>query len=712
MPLSHQPSAGPAPLDFERLLRPLLRRAWVLVLCVILGGAAAAVYVARSPKIYAGHEVVEVAQEAQQVIGFKDTRPEDYKSSEVLKTIEQTLSAGSLLLRVARVNHLEGNPTFLATRPGGAHYPDAEIIEQMSRKVSVNIRRGTRLIDIMVEDRDPALAAQLARSLVEEYRRQTLDQKQDAQRDANGFLVQEERRLKEKLSASERELADYRQAHRAVSLDEKQNIVVEKLRELSAKVTDAKSRRLQWEADLGKLQPLNARSTQELLTLSSINSAPSVAEVRRQINEKEAAFAAIKERYGPKHIKYIEASQTLQRLNADLATEVGKAAAAATTSYQAAVSAEKSLEDALHEQEKISLELDSLSIPYRALVRQSESDRALYENVLNRMKENGIAQSADPDNLRVIEPANIQSHPIKPSRLRSLALGLIAGGCLGVALALFLEWTNHSLQTVDQAENTLRLTLLAAVPALKRSGVRDWPLLPKAALAQREAFRGLRTTLDLSNRDKNARCVLFTSAIPGEGKSFCSVNYAAALAQQGRRTLLINADLRRPCGYESVLLGANAEKLPGLADCLKGDHPLAQTVHPTPVENLFFCPAGSRTDEAAELVSRPRFASMLAEAAGGFETIVVDTPPVNAVTDSLAMAPHAGVVCLVVRPGWAPLKAVLRCIHYLTMAGAAPAGFVFNRLEVGALGAKSAYYYYGSEYHQPREGRAPASPGI
>ncbi len=705
---NHTPSA-PATLDFERLFRPLLRHAWVIILCVILGGAAAAVYVVRSPKIYAGHEVVEVAQEAQQVIDFKDTRPEDYKSSEVLKTIEQTLSAGSLLLRVAQVNHLEGNPTFLPAKPGGGHYTDAEIIDRMSAKVSVNIRRGTRLIDILVEDRDPALAAQLARSLVEEYRHQSLDRKADAQQQANGFLVQEERRLKEKLTASERELAEYRQAHQAVSLDDKQNIVVEKLRELSAKVTDAKSRRLQWEADLGKMQPLNAHTTQELLTLASINAAPSVAEVRRQINEKEAAFAAIKERYGPKHIKYIEANQTLQRLNADLAAEVNKAAAAATISYQAAVASEKSLEDALHEQENISLQLDSLSIPYHALVRQADSDRALYENVLNRMKESGIGQNADPDNLRVIEAATVQSRPVKPSRLRSLALGLVAGCGLGIAFALFLEWTNHSLQTVDQAENALHLTLLAAIPALKRSRAKDWPLLPKGALSQREAFRGLRTTLDLSANGKNARCVLFTSAIPGEGKSFCSVNYAAALAQQGRHTLLINADLRRPCGYEAALLGKSADALPGLVDCLKGDKPFAQTVHPTPVENLFFCPAGSLTDEAAELVSRPRFASTLAEAAGVFDCIVVDSPPVTAVTDSLAMAPHAGVVCLVVRPGWAPVKAVLRSIHYLTMAGAAPTGFVFNRLSVGALGAKSAYYYYGSEYHQPREDRAPAS---
>ena len=328
------------------------------------------------------------------------------------------------------------------------------------------------------------------------------------------------------------------------------------------------------------------------------------------------------------------------------------------------------------------------------------------------MKETGIGQSADPDNLRVIEEATVPIRPVKPSRLRMLALGLMAGLGLGMVGVLLLELMNHSLQTVDEAESALRLPLLAAVPVLKKARSDKWPLLPRSANPQREAFRGLRTTLDLLNKDKGARCVLFTSAIPGEGKSFCSLNYAAALAQQGRHTLLINADVRRPCEYENALLGASSKGMPGLVDCLTGQKPFAQTVHGTPVENLFFCPAGKPTDEAAELVSRPQFAEMLASAAGVFDCVVVDTPPVNAVTDSLAMAAHAGVVCLVVRPSWAPLKAIQRCIKLLTMAGAAPAGFVFNRLAIGALGAKSAYYYYGGEYHRARGQDEAAIEGI
>lgn len=707
MSLSHH-STPPAPLDFERIFRPLWRRAWVFALCLALGGGAAAFYLSRSPKIYAGHEVVEVAQEGQQVIDFKDSKNEDYKSLEVLKTIEQTLSAGSLLLRVVQVNHLEQNAVFAPPRPG-APYSEAELIERMAAHVSVNIRRGTRLIDILVEDRDPALAAKLTHSLVQEYRNQGLDQKSLAQREANDFLVKEERRLKTRLTESERALNDYREKNRAGSLDDKQNIVVEKLRELSAKVTEAKGKRLQWEADLGKMQPLGNRSTQELLTLSSINTAPPVAALRAQINEKEAEFAGIKTRYLWKHIKYIQAKESLDKLTAALDSEVTKAANAATQSYQASLVSEQSLQEALQEQEKLALNLDALSVEYHALLRTAESDRALYENVLTRMKETGFAQNAGADRLRVVETATVPSRPVKPSRLRTLALGLVAGAAMGTALALFLEWINHSLRTVDQAEAALRLTLLAAVPAVKRERGSAWPLLPRSALPQREAFRGLRTTLDLASGGKSARCVLFTSAIPDEGKSFCSVNYAAALAQQGRHTLLINADLRRPCGYDRALFKDPATPRAGLVDCLTGDKPFAQTVHPTTVENLSFCPAGSPTEEAADLVSRPRFAGMLAEAAGIFDCVVIDTPPINAVTDSLAIAPHAGVVCLVVRAGWAPAKAIQRCIQMLTMAGAAPAGFVLNRHAITELGAKSAYYYYGSEYHQPRKDREPAS---
>ena len=692
-------AAGTGLLDFTRLFQIAWRRAWLPVLCGALALAAGFAYLAVTPKIYEAHAVVQVEQSPRRVMDFKDTGDDgDYKSSDVLKTFEQVLTNGSLLERVVAANHLAQNPLFAPPRPGGATYTPAELRERMAAKVNVSLRRGTRLIDILVDDRDPALAAQLAQSLVDEYHRQNLEQRLRASQEAGGFLSAEEARLKGKLEASEAGLAKYRADNQAVSLEDKQNIVVEKLKELNARVTEAKSKRLALESDIAKINAAHGTDTDALLQIASINAVPEVADLRRQINEKAGEFAAVKERYLYKHIKYQEAEGNLKKLQTALQGEVANAADVVKSSYQAAVDAENRLEGALRDQEQESLRLDTVSLPYNEMLRQSQSDRALYESVLARQKETSVnAGDADPSDVREVESPTVPVRPVKPSRLKTLALALMAGLGAGLAVAFGLEFLKHTFQTVDQAEDLLRLPSLAVVPEWKRRH-RDGDSLEldgEAALPHREAFRTLRTTLGMI-RNKETRTFLFTSAVPAEGKSFCSYQFASALARRGCHTLLLNADLRRPCEYERALgLGGKL----GLGECLAGATTLAQAVHPTPVPHLFICPAGRRSADASELLAGEKFAPLLAEALKVFDRVVIDTPPINAVSDCLLMAPHVEAVCLVVRARSTPVKATLRALRMLALGGVAPVGFILNRLPLG-LGAKSAYYYYGADYHQ------------
>ncbi len=694
-----QPGAGT--LDFNRVFQIAWRRAWLPLLFAALALGLGFLYLLVTPKVYQAHAVVQVEQSPRRVMDFKDAGSDgDYKATEVLKTFEQVLTNGSLMERVVRVNNLDKNALFAPPRPGGAPYTPAELRERMLAKVDVTLRRGTRLIDILVNDRDPAMAARLAQSVVDEYHKQILEQRLQAAGEAKTFLAGEEQRLGKNLADSEAELARYRAQNQAVSLEDKQNIVVEKLRELSARVTEAKGKRLQLESDIAKIKAANGTDDDALLQLASINAVPTVADLRRQINEKEAEFAAIKERYLYKHIKYKEAESNLTKLQNALRAEIGNAADQVKASYQSAADNENRLAGALHDQENDALALDKTAIPYNALQRQSQSDRALYESVLARMKETGVdAQAAAPDDVREIESPTVPSRPVKPSKLKTLALALGAGLCAGFALALALELLKHTFQTVDQAEILLGLHSLSVVPEWKRRH-RDalnkgMALTGEAELPHREAFRTLRTTLAMAD-NKETRSFLFTSAIPDEGKSFCSYHFASALAQSGCHTLLLNADLRRPCEYERVLkLGGKA----GLSDCLAQTAQLAQVVQETGVQNLFVCPAGKRTSDAAELLAGDRFGPLLAEALKVFDRVVIDTPPINAVSDCLMMAPRADAVCLVVRARFTPVKAVQRAVRLLAMGGTTPVGFILNRLPMG-LGAKSAYYYYGAEYHE------------
>lgn len=685
-------------LDFNRLGQIAWRRCWLPVLFTLLGVGAGLYYLSKSPKMYQGVAVVQVEQEPREMMKFQDAgSDQDFRSPDVVKTFEQVLSNGSLLLAVVRANGLDHDPNFAPPRPG-APYSDSELIERMTAKVAVEIRRGTRLIDIRVEDRDPVVAAALAKSLVDEYFRQEVAQKHELSRGAGEFLAGEEALLKKKLDDSERAIAKYRTDNQAVSLEDKQNIVVEKLRELSAKVTEAKGRRLALEADIARINAGGVKpDPASLLQLASITETPAVADLRRQINEKEGEFAAVKERYKYKHIRYIEAQSNLQKLHEALDAEVIKAAAVINLTYDSARETEAKMQNALHEQEQAALDLDRIAIPYNALLRQTKADRDLYESVLTRRKETQFGQGTAPNDLRVIQAPTVPSHPSKPSRLKILAAGALVGGFLGVALAFVLELLNHTLQTVDQAEGVLGLPLLSAVPELKKRrraagialvGVDDTP--------QREAFRTLRTTLASSVQGKETRSFLFTSAVPGEGKSFCSANFAATLAKQGCHTLLIAADLRRAGDFPGV---PDLKEKPGLGDCLAHDLPLARAVHPTSVQNLFVCGAGERSGEPAGLLARARFQEVLREALTVFDRVVVDTPPINAVSDALLMAPHVEAVCLVARACSTPVNAILRACRTLARAGVTPVGFVLNRMPLG-FGARGAYYYYGEEYHE------------
>ena len=695
-------------LDFHRLGMIALRRLWLPLLFISLGVGAGFYYLSKSPKLYVGVAVVQVEQEPREMMKFQDAHgDQDYRSPDVVKTFEQVLSNGSLLLAVVRANGLDHDPSFAPPKPGGAPYTDSELIERMSAKVAVEIRRGTRLIDIRVEDRDPVVAAKLARSLVDEYFRQEIQQKLDLSRGAGEFLAGEEKRLKAKLDESERALAQYRTDNQAVSVEDKQNIVVEKLRGLNVRVTEAKGKRLALEADIARIKGAGATPDPAmLLQMASIAEVPSVADLRRQINDKEGEFAAIKERYKFKHIRYIEAQSNLQKLREALGSEVVKAAGVINLTYQAARETETKLQGALHEQEQAALDLDRVAIPYNALQRQTQTDRALYDSVLTRMKETRVGQGTALNDLRVVQAPTVPFHPSKPSRLKILLAGALVGGFAGVVLAFVLELFNHTLQTVDQAEGILGLPLLAAVPELKKQRRADSGVALVGAddTPQREAFRTLRTTLAAGSQDGETRSFLFTSAVPNEGKSFCAANFAATLAKQGCHTLLIAADLRRVADFP---LAEDLKDKPGLGDCLAHGLPLARAVHPTSVQNLFICGAGERSGEPAGLLAGARFQEVLREALGVFDRVVVDTPPINAVSDALLMASHVAAVCVVARACSTPINAVLRACRTLARAGVTPAGFVLNRLPM-SFGAKGAYYYYGEEYHDAERTQAGA----
>jgi succinoglycan biosynthesis transport protein ExoP len=665
--------------DFAHFYHLLLGKAWMIILFVTLSLSMAIAYLICAPKIYESRAVVEVDQETPKVNNIQDFNGDnaaDIKAPEVLKTIEQALLSETLLLQVVKVNGLDKDLLFAPTKKDGSAYLESELADRFKSKVNVAVRRGTQLIDITVGDTDPKRAKRLAESMVKEFVNQSFEKTLGLAETASDYLRQESDRLKAKLQNAEQAVQNFREEHNAVSLEDKQNIIVEKLKDLNLKVTEAKGERLKLEADVAAIKQGKAKTPDELLVLSSVATLPVVAALRQELADKESKF---------------KAQSQLKGLQQSLNRTLVKVGSMVIKSYETAKSTESKLKAALEEQEQAALELNKIAIPYNALVRDVETDRALYESVLTRMKVTNVAKGIWDNNIRVIETPFVAARPAKPVKSKILLLALMGGFVAGCGLVVGTEMADNSIRSVDQVEKISRLPVLTSVPESKRKDLdKESVLNSDPASYEAEAFRSLRTTLSFLGPEKDRKTVLFTSANPAEGKSYCSLNYAVALAQTGLRTLLIDADLRRPNLSKVVLADPKAR---GLTDCLTRRASIVDCCKPASIENLFILPAGEKASKPVELLASCDFAGVLKEAAIHFDRIVLDSAPVNAVSDTQLIVKSIQSVCFVVRAVKTPGRAIVRACSLLAQTGNRPDGIVFNRLP-----RRSRDRYYFSDY--------------
>jgi capsular exopolysaccharide synthesis family protein len=728
-------------LDLRHIYHLLLLRWWVIAIITGICTMAAAGWVMRQPKIYEARAVLQVQQQEQQISQIEGVVQDNPSSIDFINTVVQALTSRNLMIRVVDANRLRENPAFTAP---GSHPTEIQLADKLRSKVKVALRRGTRLIDITVSDRDPVMARDLASSVVREFLKENFSQRLAVSKVATEFLKEEADKLKKKLEESELKLQRYKEQNRAVSLEDRQNITVERLREVSTKVTEANSQRLRLEADIEQVRKVGPQNTDELLRIRSVAELPQVATARAQLGEANTELDALQERYGHKHPKLIAALKRIESLRATLAVNAAKAGEILQRQYDAAVQTESKLAGALEEQENAALELNKIAIPYNVLQRDVESDRSLYESLLQRMKETSVTGPVEQAPYTLVEEPMVPSYPSKPNVRRTVTLAFAFSLLLAVGGLIALDMFDSSLRSVDEAERFLNLPALVGIPnhrhlsvkgghrhspdpssragstygsgyprqdnnpeeveefastVLAKSDRENYPIAaiedPASSLA--EAYRTLRVSLSMLGPEEERRVLLFVSAIPEEGKTYTSLNTAVVLAQQGYRTLLIDADLRRPSLHKAIQ--ARVQMPIGLTDFFSGNSKLQEVIQQTDIENLFLLPAGRRAPNPAELLSSSDLGKLIEQLLKKFDRIVIDSAPVNAVSDTLVLAPHAHKTILVIRAGKTHRKAIERGLLLLRKSGAKLAGFVLNRLPTGRA-ASYYYYYYGDKYEK------------
>lgn len=680
-------------IGLRDIWQTFLDKAW-LVVCVMLAAAALGVWHgARSPVIYQSKAVLYFDSGEIQVLNIQDIERKEKAGLDLLHSIANNLKSSIILRRVVRHNELTNHVYFTQ---GTNRVGEDVLVRHLAGAVDVKLRRTTRLFDVTVELGDAKLTQIIGQGVLDEFLKQISEERVGAGTNAGHALLASESTIKARLLKAEHAVAEYRRTNN-ISLQDTSDILTVEFKALAEKLNEAKDEVRLLELEWGMSQKVG-NSVEELLKLPMIARSPEVVALKEKLQAQEAKLSNLQLRYREKHPAMIQARNELSTIRAQFEEEIRRAPERLKLMREGALAKEKKLDGELKEQEKKLGNLSLLRIEYDRLQREAASERKLYDTVINRLREidltGGIEKKSE---YKIIEPASLPTYPIRPNKRVILAYALVMGLAISVGLVWLLQQLDNSIKSVDHAERVFGLPVLGAIPKNKLVTDGKGRLFitddPQSLCA--EAFRTLRAALGLLGRDEDRKVVLFTSAVPSEGKSFTGANYAVSHAQQGKKTLIIDLDLRKPSLSETF--GVSSNQI-GATDVMLGREPFEKAVQTTRFENLFLMTAGKMVPNPAELLAGPWAKQLIAEASKRFDKVVLDNAPVNAVSDTLLICKEAHTICLVMHARRTPVRVVSRALEMLRRAGGKPSGVVLNFLP-GSAGAGYYYYYSGNKYY-------------
>jgi len=697
-------------------MRVLIKRKYMVIAVVVGIFMTVAIASLRQTPVYDAVGRIAVNKADSNLIAFKDSTPDTdyvYEQSD-LDTEVHILQSDLLALQVIRKLNLDKHPEF------GGHSDQkqanlvADPLQADSNRVSsllagfhgrlrVALIPNTRIMEIHFTSTDPQLAALAVNTLASVYVEQNYQTKFESTMAASDWLSKQLVDLQMKVETSQEKLVRYQKEHEILGTDEKTNIITEKLGELNKEMTTAESDRMQKEAVFRQTQ-----SNDPVAIAAAIVSDPA-AMLLEKLRDQEATIrvqiADLSIQFGPSYPKIAQLNNQLKEIDHQFQTETEKAVDHLKGQYLAALQREEMLRGAFDKQKQEANKLNESAIEYSILKRDLDSNRTLYEGLLEKLKEASVTAGLKSNNFRIIDAARVPTYPSEPNIPRNLSFALVLGVVSGVGLAFLLENMDNTVRTPEQATALSGLASLGMIPLGSKSG-NNGPHGKRLALTaasrevvetvtqvrpqsqMAESYRALRTSLLLSNLGAPPRVIMVTSARPQEGKTTTSINTAIVLAQKGVRVLLMDADLRRPSVHKTLGMGPRS----GLSNVLTGSATVQQTITPSQIlPNLFIMPAGTPPPNPAELLASSNMRDLLAELRPQFDHIVIDTPPTLSVTDAVVLSPRADATILVIRSGQTTKQALRRARDILMQVNAHVAGVLLNAVD---LTSPDYYYYY------------------
>jgi capsular exopolysaccharide synthesis family protein len=584
-----------------------------------------------------------------------------------------------------RLRRLGGPPPQTEPRPDET--PDeSALVDMFLSRIAVSPVRDSRLVDVSFASMEPEFAARAVNALAEEYVAQNLALKLQATEGMLAWLTQELDNQQKKVQEAEAALADYRERQNAMSLDDKQNIVLARLNKLNDDVLLAKTKKARAEVLYSQIQALTPA---ELADAPAIAQHGQVAEAKDRVQEAQRQRAQLAERYGERHPELQKANAEVQEARRQYDLEITRAAQAIRNDYETAMLEERTFTQNLNAARADAQDLSRRSVDYNLMEREANSNREVYQALLQRENELRVSSNSRANNVRIVDTAEIPKTPEGSSGRRSWPIGMALGLVLAVAVPFALDYINDTVKTPEDIARLLKLPFLGLVPSVRGD---KHPLLASSHIPHDfgEAFRSLRTALMSKFDSAGTKIVVFTSAQPLEGKTTTAVNVAMALAYGGARVLVIDGDMRRP-GLHRLLRLTNER---GLSQVLIGQARLRDVIQRTVDPNLLAVTAGRTPPNPSELLSSERMRILLSNLEHGpFDWIIVDTPPVLAVTDAVILAPLVSGVAFVVGAEMTRRRLAERALETLLASRPKHISIVLNKVDF----ARNRYYY--SRYH-------------